>query len=64
MGSPLGLIVADIVLCHHKTMWLKNCPKSLKTMYYKRHVYDIFALFEQPEQVLRFVKYINKRQKS
>ena len=64
MGSPLGLIVADIFLCHHKTTWLKSCPKSLKTVYYKRYVYDIFALFEKPEQVSRFVKYMNKRHKN
>ena len=64
MGSPLGLIVADIFLCHHKTTWLKNGPKSLKTVYYKRYVYDIFALFEKPEQVSRFVKYMNKRHKN
>ena len=30
-------------------------------MYYKRYVDDIFVLFEKPEQVLRFVNYMNER---
>ena len=33
-------------------------------MYYKRYVDDIFVLFEKPEQVSRFVNYMNKRHKN
>ena len=44
--------------------WLKNCPKSFKPVYHKRYVDDIFVLFEKPEQVSRFVKYMNKRHKN
>ena len=51
MGFPLGPTLANIFLCCHKTMWLKNCPKSLKPVYYKRYIDDIFVLFEKPEQV-------------
>ena len=47
MGSPLGPTLANIFLCYHETMWLKNCPKSLKPVYYKRYVNDIFVLFEK-----------------
>ena len=64
MGSPLGPTLANIFLCYHETTWLKNCPKSFKPVYYKRYVDDIFVLFEKPEQVSRFVKYMNKRHKN
>ena len=63
MGSPLGPTFANIFLCHHETTWLKNCPKAFKPVYYKRYVDDIFVLFEKPEQVSRFVNYMNKRHK-
>ena len=45
----------------YETTWLKNCPKSFKPVYYKRYVDKIFVLFEKPEQILRFVNYMNKR---
>ena len=54
---------ANIFLCYHETMWLKNCPKSFKPVYHKRYVDDMFVLFEKPEQVLRFDNYMKKRQK-
>ena len=64
MGSPLGPTFANIFLCHHETTWLKNCPKAFKPVYYKRYVDDVFVLFEKPEQVSRFVNYMNKRHKN
>ena len=63
-GSLLGPTLANIFLCHHKTMWLKNCPKDLKPVYHKRYVDGIFVLFEKQEQVLRFVNYMNKSHKN
>ena len=42
----------------------KNCPKSFKPLYYKRYVDNIFSLLEKPEQISRFVKYMNKRHKN
>ena len=62
--SPSGLALANIFLCNHETKWLKHCPKSFKTVYYKRDTDDIFVLFEKPEQVSRFVNYMNKRHKN
>ena len=64
MDSPLGPTLTNIFLCHHETTWLKNCPKSFKSVYYKRYVDDIFVLFEKPEQVSWFVNYTNKRHKN
>ena len=60
MGSPLDPTLANILPCCYETTWLKNCPKSFKPVYYKRYVDDIFVLFEKPEQVSRFVKYMKK----
>ena len=45
-------------------MWLKDYPKFFRPVYYKRYVEDMFVLFEKPEQVLRFVKCMNKRNKN
>ena len=64
MGSLLDPTLANIFLRHHETTWLENCPKSFKPGYYKRYVVDIFVLFEKPEQVSRFVNYMNKIQKN
>ena len=44
-------------------MWLKDCPKAFKQVYYERYVDVIFVSFEKPEQVLRYVDYMNKRHK-
>ena len=63
MGSPLGPTFANIFLCYHQTLWLKNCLESFKPVYYERYVDDIFVLFQKLEQVLRFVNYVNKRHK-
>ena len=64
MGYPLGPTLASIFLCHYETTWLKNCQKPFKPVYYKRHVDDIFVLFEKREQVLQIVNYMNKRHKN
>ena len=45
MGSRLGPTLANILLCYHKTTWLKNCPKSFKPVFCATYVDDIFVLF-------------------
>ena len=47
MGSPLGPTLGNIFRCNHKTMWLKKFWKSLKPVYYKKYVHDIFVLFNK-----------------
>ena len=64
MGSPLGPTLVNIFQCYHKIACRKICPKYFKPVYYKRYSDDIFVLFEKPEQVLRFVNYMNKRRKN
>ena len=55
MVSPLVPTLVKMFLCHHETAMLKNCLKVFKPVYYKWYVDDIFVLFENPRQVLRFV---------
>ena len=64
MGSPLGPTLVNIFLCYYKITCRKICPKYFKPVYYKRYNHDIFVLFEKPEQVSRFVNYMNKRRKN
>ena len=54
MGSPLGPILANAFLCHHEKVWLDNCPKEFKPVYYRRYVDDIFVLFFSPEHLQTF----------
>ena len=32
VGSPLGPTLANVFLCYHETIWLKNCPKSFNSV--------------------------------
>ena len=61
MGSPLGPTLANIFLCHHEEIWLKQCPEQFKPVYYKRYVDDIFVLFKSNEHVKKFHRYLNSR---
>ena len=45
MGSPLGLLFANIFLSHHEKTWLENCPTDFKPHFYRRYVDDSFILF-------------------
>ena len=47
--------LANIILCHHESNWLKDCPKYLKPVYYKRCVYDIFFSLNIPEHAQFFL---------
>ena len=64
MGSSLSPTLANIFLCYHESNWLKDCPKNLKPIYYKRYVDDIFVLFNKPEHAQFFLEYINKKHKN
>ena len=59
MGSPLGLTIANIFLCHYVDIWLRTCSFEFKASYYKCYVNDIFVLFESETQVESFKNFIN-----
>ena len=61
MGSPLGPILANILLSHYEQIWLDNCPLQFKPDYYRRYVDDTFVLFRDESHVNKFNKYLNSR---
>ena len=56
MGSPLGPALADIFMCSFENKCLKDCPHSLKPVFYRRYVNDIFVLFFFLDQAEKFKK--------
>ena len=40
--------------------FLSQCPSNFKPRYYKRYVDDTFTIFDNNEQALNFLEYINK----
>ena len=54
IGSPLGLILANIFLSHHEENWLNKCPVEFTLSFYRRYVHYIFVTFESPESTLSF----------
>ena len=64
MGSPLGLTLANLFLCHHEKKWLNDCPNNFKPVFYKRYVDDIFVLFKKSGHAQLFVNYMNSKHKN
>ena len=64
MGSPLGPILANIFLSHHKENWLNECPIEFKPSFYRKYVDDIFVLFESPESAHSFRRYMSCKHQS
>ena len=61
MGSPLGPALANIFLCNFENKWLEDCPHSLKHVFYRWYVDDIFALFFSLDQAEKFKKYLSSK---
>jgi len=61
MGSPLGPILANIFLSYHEKIWLQNCPQEFKPASYHRFVDDTFLLFKQPQDIQKFLNYLNQQ---
>ena len=61
MGSPLGPALANIFMCSFENKWLKDCPHSLKLVFYRRYVDDIFLLFSSLDQAGKFKKYLSSK---
>ena len=64
MGSPLGPSLANVFLCFHEQIWLNDCPEDFKSVYYRRYVDDIFALFRSPGHLEKFTNYLNSKHKN
>ena len=61
IGSPLGPALANIFMCNFENKWLKDCPHSLKPVFYRRYVDDIFVLFSSLDQAEKFKKYLSSK---
>ena len=61
MGSPLGPILANIFLCHHEKLWLRECPEEFRPLTYVRYVDDTFLLFWDESHVEKFQEYLNSK---
>ena len=61
MGSPLGLLFANIFLSFHERTWLADCHHTFKPMFYRRYVHDCFLIFQSKEQIIPFLDYLNSK---
>ena len=61
MGSPLGLILANILLSHNEENWLNKCLIEIKPSFYRMYVDDIFVLFKSYKSPHPFRKYISSK---
>ena len=64
MGSPLGPALANIFMCSFENKWLKDCPLSLKPVFHRWYVYDIFVLFSSLDQEEKFKNYLSSKHPS
>ena len=64
MGSPLGPALANIFMCSFENKWLKDCPHSLKPVFYRRYVDDIFVLFSSLDKAEKLKKYLSSKHPS
>ena len=61
MGSPLGPVLANIFMGHLESSFLEECPETFRPSFYRRYVDDTFVTFENKEQSLSFLNFINSK---
>ena len=54
MGTPTGSHLANIVMRRFENKLLKDCPQSLKAVFYIRYVDDIFVMVSSLDQAEKF----------
>ena len=57
IGSPLELVLANIILCHLERKFMENY--STFPLYYRRYVDDTFCVFNSYDELLIFCTLIN-----
>ena len=60
-GLPQVRPLKNIFLLHHEQQWLKDCSDSFRPLKYHRYVDDTFAIFENRDQALLFLNYLNSQ---
>ena len=61
MGSPLGPLLAKILLSFHETNWLKDFPFEFKPLYFWHYIDDSFIVFKSRDHILPFLNYLNSK---
>ena len=59
MRSRLGSTMANMFLSFYEMKWLDHFPNQFKPVFYRRHVDDIFVLFESAEHLSKFHAYLS-----
>ena len=57
MESPLGPSLVNTFLAHHEQDCLDSCPLEYRSLYYRRYVDNVFALFKSSDNLKRFQIY-------
>ena len=60
MGSPLAPVLASIFICFHQSKWLNEYNLN-KSKFYLRYVDDILAAFDNEQDSLIFLDFLNNR---
>ena len=60
MGSPLAPVLANIFMSFHKSKWLNEYNLN-KPKFYLRYVDEILAAFDNKQDSLNFLNFLNKR---
>ena len=61
MGSSLGPALVKNFMYNFEKKWLRNCFNDFKTVFYRRYVDDIFALFCSPYHADKFKEYFSSK---
>ena len=60
MGSPLGLVLANLLMGVHENIWIDEYDGP-PVLFDKRYVDDIFCMFDKKEDALSFLNYLNSK---
>ena len=44
MGSPFSSALDNVFMCRFESKWLKDCPHTLKPVFYRQYLDGIFVL--------------------
>ena len=57
MGSPLGPVLANFLMCDFEEKWLMNAKTS--PSFWNRYIDDTFTLFHNKDSANEFLHYLN-----
>ena len=61
MGAPLGPALANIFMCSFESISLQDYPNDFKSVFYRRYVDDIFALFSSLDHADKFKEHLSSK---